>query len=44
MKNVRPAFDCWDKGTIDDARAGKRLVGFQEIVCHMVFEIKMDFT
>ena len=44
MKNVRPAFERWDEGTIDDARAGKRLVGFQEIACHMVFEIKMDFT
>jgi hypothetical protein len=44
MKNVRPAFERWDEGTIDDARTGKRLVGFQEIACHMVFDIKMDFT
>ena len=44
MKNVRPAFEHWDEGTIDDARAGKRLVGSQEIACHMVFAIKMDFT
>jgi Reverse transcriptase (RNA-dependent DNA polymerase) len=29
---------------IDNARARKRLVGLQEIACHMVFEIKMDFT
>jgi hypothetical protein len=44
MKNVRPAFEQWDEGTIDDARTGKRLVGYQEISCHMIFDIKMDFT
>jgi hypothetical protein len=31
MKNVRPAFERWDEGTINDARTGKRLVGYQEI-------------
>jgi hypothetical protein len=44
MRNVRPAFECWDEGTIEDARTGKRLVGYQEITCHMVFDIKMEFT
>jgi hypothetical protein len=44
MKNVRPAFKHWDKGMIDDARSGKKLVRYQEIACHMVFDIKMDFT
>jgi hypothetical protein len=44
MKNVRPAFERWDKGTIDDARGGKKLVGYQEILCHMIFDVKMDFT
>ena len=44
MKNVRPAFERWDDGTVEDARQGKKLIGFQEIKCHMVFDIKMDFT
>ena len=44
MKNVRPAFKRWDEGMIDDARSGKKLVRYQEIACHMVFNIKMDFT
>jgi hypothetical protein len=44
MKNVRPAFERWDEGMVEDARTGKRLVGYQEIACHMVFDIKMDFT
>jgi hypothetical protein len=44
MKNVRPAFERWDEGTVEDARDGKKLVGYQEIGCHMVFDIKMDFT
>ena len=44
MKNVRPAFERWDEGTVEDAQSGKRLVGYQEIKCHMVFDIKMDFT
>ena len=45
MKNVQPAFERWDEGTIDDdVMTGKRLVVYQEILCHMVFNIKMDFT
>jgi len=41
MKNVRIAFRKWD-GSIVDARGGKKLVGYQEIKCHMIFDIKMD--
>ena len=44
MKNVRPAFERWDEGTIEDAQNGKKLVGYQEIKCHMVFDMKMNFT
>jgi hypothetical protein len=43
MLNVTPAFGEWD-GTLDEARGGKKLVGYQEIKCHMIFDIKMDFT
>ena len=42
MGKVRVAFERWDDGTVEDARSGKRLVGYQEIGCHMVFDIKMD--
>ena len=27
---------------MEDARQGKKLVGYQEINCHMIFDIKMD--
>ena len=42
MKNVRVAFQAWDGGTVEDARRGDKLVGYQEIKCHMIFDIKMD--
>ena len=29
---------------LDKGRGGKKLVGYQEIKCHMIFDIKMDFT
>lgn len=41
MKNVIPAFEEWI-GSIEDARHGQHLVGFQEIKCHMIFDIKME--
>jgi hypothetical protein len=45
MKNVMPAFELWEDGTVADARSGKKLVGYQEVSCHTVFDIKMaDFT
>jgi hypothetical protein len=44
MKAVGIAFERWREGTLDEARSGKKLVGFQEIKCHMIFDIKMDFT
>ena len=42
MSKVRVAFERWDDGTVEEARQGKKLVGYQEISCHMVFDIKMD--
>ena len=29
IQNVRPAFERWDSGTIDDAREVTKLVGFK---------------
>jgi hypothetical protein len=37
MKNVRPAFNILDDGA-------KRPIGYKEIRCHLIFDIKMDFT
>jgi hypothetical protein len=35
MKNVRPAFEVWEKDLSDLP------VGYQEITCHMIFDVKM---
>ena len=42
MSNVRIAFDAKPEISVDDARSNKALVGYQEIRCHMIFDIKMD--
>ena len=42
MAKVKVAFSCWDGGTLEEARIGKILVGFQEIEGHMTFDIKME--
>jgi Reverse transcriptase (RNA-dependent DNA polymerase) len=41
MKNVVPAFEVWD-GMVEMARSKQHLVGYQEIRCHMVFDLKLD--
>ena len=41
MKKVLVAFEEWN-GTVEEARRGKKLVGYTEISCHMVFDVKMD--
>jgi hypothetical protein len=42
MTKVKVAFSRWDGDTLEEARGCKLLVGYQEIRCHMVFDIKMD--
>jgi len=46
MQRVKVAWKVREGITPEDVRAGKvkDLVGFQEIGCHIVFDIKMDFT
>jgi hypothetical protein len=44
IKNVMPAFEKWDDGTIKDIQNGKKLVGYQEVFYHIVFDIKVNFT
>ena len=43
MGNLRKAdtFERWE-GTVEEAKSGKRLVGYQRIDCHLIFDIKMD--
>ena len=43
MRHVLPAFkdaQC----TLEDIKAHLSLVGYQKIRCHLIFDIKMDFT
>ena len=42
MNNVCVDFEAWEEGSLEDARRGQKLVGYQEIRCHMIFDIKMD--
>jgi Reverse transcriptase (RNA-dependent DNA polymerase) len=46
MSQVKVAWEAKDEYTPQDVRNGKvpELTGFQEIGCHIVFDIKMDFT
>lgn len=46
MSKVRVALKVEEDVPIEDIRSGKakEFIGFQEITCHMVFDIKMDFT
>lgn len=44
MTNVRIAFEEFTGGTLDDVKARKKLVGYQRINCHMIFDVKMDLT
>ena len=42
MKNVCVAFEAWEEGSLEDDRRGQKLLGYQEIGYHMIFDIKMD--
>jgi hypothetical protein len=46
MSKVKVAWNACDDITPDDVQSGKvkDMIGFQEIGCHIVFNIKMDFT
>ena len=45
-KRVKVSWHAMDGVTPDDVRDGKvkELTGYQEIKCHMIFDVKMDFT
>jgi hypothetical protein len=46
MAKVKVAWEARDDLTPEEVRAGKArdMIGFQEIGCHIIFDIKMDFT
>jgi hypothetical protein len=46
MSKVKVVWNAHDNITPDDIRSGKvkDMIGFHEIGCHIVFDIKMDFT
>jgi hypothetical protein len=46
MAKVKVAWETCDDLTPEEVRAGKArdMIGFQEIGCHIIFDIKMDFT
>jgi hypothetical protein len=46
MSKVKVAWNARDDITPNDVQSGKvkDMIGFQEIGCHIVFDIKMDFT
>mgnify|MGYP003321204368 FL=1 len=41
---VRIAWEARDDLDVNKCRAGDQLIGFTEIKCHMIFDVKMDFT
>ena len=44
LRKVKLAWEVRDDLDLNEVRKGKQLVGFTEIACHMVFDVKMDFT
>ena len=42
MINVQPAFRKWEDGDLQDTLRGEKLVGYQRIRCHLIFDIKME--
>ena len=44
LRQVKVAWEARDDLNIEQVRSGKQLIGYTEIVCHMVFDVKIDFT
>ena len=44
LRKVKIAWEVRDDLDLNEVRKGKQLVRFTEIACHMVFDVKMDFT
>jgi Reverse transcriptase (RNA-dependent DNA polymerase) len=37
-------LNSYDGATVEELRTGKKLPGYQEIKCHMIFDVKIDLT
>ena len=44
LRQVKVAWEARDDLDIEQVRSGKQLIGYTEIGCHMVFNVKIDFT
>ena len=44
LRKVKIALEVRDDLDLNEVCKGKQFVGFTEIACHMVFDVKMDFT
>lgn len=44
LRKVKVAWEVRDDLEISDVRSGKALIGYTEIKCHMIFDVKMDFS
>lgn len=44
LRKVKVAWETRDDLTVKEACNGKTLIGYTEIKCHMIFDVKMDFT
>ena len=44
LSKVKVAWEVRDDLNVEDCRTGKQLIGYTEIKCHMIFDVKMDFT
>ena len=42
MKNVCISFEACYEVLLEDSRRGQKVVGYQVIRCHMIFDINMD--
>ena len=42
MKKICVAFEAWEPGSLEYAMRGQNLVRYQEIRCHIIFDIKMN--
>ena len=44
LKRVKVAWEERSDLQLEEIRAGNQLIGYTEINCHMIFDVKMEFT
>ena len=44
LSKVKVAWEPRDDFDVNEVRSGKALIGYTEIKCHIIFDVKMDFT